>query len=364
MKKFNRLLSRQIKRTLGGMDKIPPEMMVLLEKINESYEHFNEDRRLLERAMDISSEELGEANNLLRAESKKQVQVLEGLRDALSTLWSVDHKDSEDKIAEDKDLLEIADLLKKQSKQIKEIEKELSEVNTELKNFAYIVSHDLKAPLRAIGSLTDWMIADYSDKIDDEGREYLQLIKGRIVRLNNLIEGILDYSRASKKMTKRKVVNLNTAIEDVLFMLNPSAKFEINVAKGLPLVLCEPTKIRQVFQNLISNAIKYNDKEVGKLDIGYEQKENWLYFYVADNGPGIDEKYHEKIFEIFQTLQSRDDIESTGVGLTVVKKIIEGSNGEIWVTSEMDKGTVFHFNLPHSLLCEGLWGSHNTQSQN
>ncbi len=359
MKKFNRLLSRQIKRTLGGIDKVPPEMMGLLNKVNDSYEHFNEDRRLLERAMDISSEELREANDLLRAESKKQVQLLGELKDALSTLWSVDHKESEGKIAEDKDLLEIADLLKKQSKQIKEVEKELSEVNNELKSFAYIVSHDLKAPLRSIGSLTDWMIADYSDKLDDEGREYLQLIKGRITRLGNLIEGILDYSRASKKMTKRKAVDLNQAVEDVLFMLNPSANFEVNVAKGLPLVLCEPTKIRQVFQNLISNAIKYNDKKMGKLDIGYEKKGDWLYFYVADNGPGIDEKYHEKIFEIFQTLQSRDDIESTGVGLTVVKKIIEGSGGEIWVTSEMGKGTTFHFNLPHSLLCEGIWGSHD-----
>ncbi|MEZ4888176.1 MAG: ATP-binding protein [Chitinophagales bacterium] len=352
MKKINRLLARQIKRTFGGIDNIPPEIVPLLEKVNQSYEHFEEDRRLLERAMDISSEELKEANVLLRAESKKQAQLLEELKDTLSTLWSVDNDGHEMKIAEDNDLLEIADMLKKQSKRIKEVEEELSYVNDELKNFAYIVSHDLKAPLRAIGSLTDWMITDYGDKLDKEGLEYLDLIKMRIVRMNNLIEGILQYSRAGKKMSKLKPMDLNKVVEEVLFMLNPPPHFQINIKNELPTVACEPTKVNQVFQNLISNAIKYNDKPVGILDIGYDEVDGTMHFYVADNGPGIEEKYHEKIFEIFQTLNARDDIESTGVGLTVVKKIIESNNGRIWLTSTLHEGTVFHFNLPNSLKCE------------
>ncbi len=353
MKKFNRLLTRQIKRTLGGMDKVPPEMLELLEKVNDSYEHFEEDRRLLDRAMDISSEELREANDLLRAESKKQMKILEQLRDVLTTLWSVSDKDIDYKaevtIAGNEDLLEIANMLKKQSHRIKEVEEELSYANKELKNFAYIVSHDLKAPLRAVGSLTDWLVTDYSDKLGDEGKEYLHLIKMRINRLNNLIEGILQYSRAGKRMARIVPVDLNQTVDEAIFLLNPPEHFEIQIQENLPTILSDSTKMRQVFQNLISNAIKYNDKKIGKLNIGFEEKADCLYFFVADNGPGIESKYHDKIFDIFQTLHARDDVESTGVGLTVVKKIIEGSQGNIWLTSKITEGTTFYFSFPSKL---------------
>jgi signal transduction histidine kinase len=228
----------------------------------------------------------------------------------------------------------------------KQLVEEKEAINQELKNFAYIVSHDLKAPLRGIGSLSDWLRSDYADKLDDEGKELLRLLDSRVKRMHNLIEGILQYSRAGRTMEEKIKVDLNTIVENTIDLISPPKNINVKIDNKLPTIMFEKTRIEQVFQNLISNAIKYMDKQKGNVNIGCTGNNGTWNIYISDNGPGIEEKYFEKIFQIFQTLNSRDNFESTGVGLSLVKKIVEMYGGKIWLESEIGKGTTFTFSIP------------------
>ncbi|MBK6965236.1 MAG: hypothetical protein IPH20_15200 [Bacteroidales bacterium] len=230
---------------------------------------------------------------------------------------------------------------KKTEAQKEKLIAELDSANRELKDFAYIVSHDLKAPLRAIGSISQWIHADYADKLDEDGKMQLDLLLSRVHRMQNLIEGVLAYSRVTRVKEEKEAVDLNKLVKDAIEMVAPPANFTITADQNLPTVSFGPTRLLQVFENLISNAIKYNDKEAGEINIhcgdaGY----SWS-ISISDNGPGIEEKYFEKIFQIFQTLKARDEYESTGIGLTIVKKIIEANGGTISVGSTPGKGTTF-----------------------
>lgn len=222
---------------------------------------------------------------------------------------------------------------------------ELDSANRELKDFAYVVSHDLKAPLRAIGSISQWIHADYSDKLDEDGRKQLDLLLNRVHRMQNLIEGVLSYSRVTREKEEKDHTDLNRIVKDAVEMVSPSEKFVITVDENLPTVLFGKTRILQVFQNLLSNAVKFNDKEVGEIIIRCADKGMAWELSVTDNGPGIEEKYFDKIFQIFQTLRSRDEFESTGIGLTIVKKIIESNGGTISVDSIPGIETRFTFTI-------------------
>jgi PAS domain S-box-containing protein len=223
---------------------------------------------------------------------------------------------------------------------------EVKSVNQELKDFAYIVSHDLKAPLRGIKTLTDWLATDYADKLDENGREQMDLLLNRVQRMHNLIDGVLKYSRVGRVKEEKVKVNLDDLVSEVIDMVAPPENIEITVENQLPVVECEQIRIMQVFQNLLSNAVKYMDKPQGQIRIGCVEEDCFWNFSVSDNGPGIEEKYFEKIFQMFQTLTPRDEFESTGIGLTVVKKIIEMYGGRIFVESEVGNGTTFLFTLP------------------
>jgi len=234
---------------------------------------------------------------------------------------------------------------KKTEAQKEKLIAELDLANRELKDFAYIVSHDLKAPLRAIGSISQWIHADYSDKLDEDGKMQLDLLLSRVHRMQNLIEGVLSYSRVTRVKEEKEELDLNKLVREAIEMVAPPEKFIVTVDDNLPKVLFGPTRLLQVFENLISNAVKYNDKENGEIkihcsDIGH----SWL-LSVSDNGAGIEEKYYEKIFQIFQTLRARDEFESTGIGLTIVKKIIESNGGSIAVESKPGEGTTFKFSI-------------------
>jgi signal transduction histidine kinase len=225
---------------------------------------------------------------------------------------------------------------------------ELERSNNELKDFAYIVSHDLKAPLRAITSLAEWLAADYSDKLDEDGREQLELLKNRTRRMHNLIEGILTYSRIGRSKEEKEEVDLNTLVSEVIALIDPPENIAIEVVGELPTIPFERTRMEQIFQNLLGNAAMYMDKPEGRITISCtddDDDSNWR-FSVADNGPGIDEKYYKKIFQIFQTLKPRDEVESTGVGLTIVRKIVRMHGGEITVESKLGEGSTFHFTIP------------------
>lgn len=235
------------------------------------------------------------------------------------------------------------------TKALQRTNQELQQVNKELKDFAYIVSHDLKAPLRAISSLTDWIIEDYEESFDEDGKEQLSLLKNRVTRMYQLLEGILRYSRIGRGKEEKEILNLNELVNDVISTLLPSENFEIQIAGELPPIYADKTKIHQVFQNIISNAIKYNDKPVGKVTISCEtnEEDNLHYFSIADNGKGIPEEDFDRVFKIFQTLEkNKDSAESTGVGLTLVQKVIRKYGGDITVASQVGEGTTFTFSLP------------------
>lgn len=225
---------------------------------------------------------------------------------------------------------------------------ELESANEELRNFAYVVSHDLKAPLRAIGSLADWVVTDYADKLDDEGKEHMRLLLSRVRRMDGLIDGILQYSRVGRVKEASVAVDLDQLVHEVIDLLSPPPNIEITIDNPLPTVVAERTRLQQVLQNLLSNAIKYMNKPEGKIRVGCAAAGDKWKLYVADNGPGIEERHFERIFQLFQTLAPRDRVESTGVGLALVKKIVEMYGGEIWVESKVGEGSTFFFTLPRT----------------
>jgi len=235
-------------------------------------------------------------------------------------------------------------------KRVEERQDELLEkverINKELKDFAYIVSHDLKAPLRGIKTLADWLSTDYADRLDDKGREQMSLLGNRVDRMHNLIDGVLEYSRIGRTEEKPVQVNLNDLIPTIIDTIAPPENIAITIENELPVIKCDQTRILQIFQNLLSNAIKYMDKPQGQIRISCVEEDGFWRFSVADNGPGIEEKHFDKIFQIFQTLSPRDEFESTGVGLSVVKKIVELYGGKIWVESKAGEGSTFFFTLP------------------
>jgi signal transduction histidine kinase len=250
------------------------------------------------------------------------------------------------------ELTQTNEQLKEEESKQAQLVKELESVNQELKDFAYIASHDLKAPLRAIKTLADWISTDYADKLDQDGQEQLKLLGQRVDRMHNLIDGILQYSRVGRVREKIVDIDLKNLLPEIIDMLAPPANIKINTVSDLPAVKCEETRITQVFQNLLSNAVKYMDKPDGLIQVGCAEEGEFWKFSVADNGPGIEKQHWERIFKIFQTLAPRDEFESTGIGLTVVKKIVEMYGGKIWLESEVGKGTTFFWTFPKAGVIE------------
>ncbi|WP_185154103.1 PAS domain S-box protein [Fulvivirga sp. M361] len=242
--------------------------------------------------------------------------------------------------------LSLQHALTSKNRELKSKLRELKSTHEELQSFSYIVSHDLKAPLRAISSLADWLIKDYAEQLDDQGKKYLNLLMGRTHRMHNLIDGTLQYSRIGRKNVEKETIGVEEIIDNVLLMLSPPSNIAVKIYQPLPYVVYNAVQLQQVFQNLISNAIKFMDKQEGQVEIGVSEKSGMYEFFVKDNGPGMDEKHHDKIFKIFQTLSPKDNNENTGIGLTIVKKIVELNEGEIWVESAVNKGASFYFSIP------------------
>jgi PAS domain S-box-containing protein len=230
----------------------------------------------------------------------------------------------------------------------------LTRSNEELEDFTHVVSHDLKEPLRAIEAFSGFLAEDYADKLDETGRHYLDVLTHSASRLRDLIDDLLQLSRLRRAAPHRvpvEVDSLMRELRDSLAFTLTENRVDLRLQESMPAIFCDPVRIQSVFQNLVTNAIKYNDKPEGaRIEITCEERDSECLFCVRDNGPGIAPQYHKKIFRIFQRLVHREEQEGTGVGLALCKKIIETRGGTIWVESDGDgKGSAFFFTIPVAL---------------
>jgi len=412
---MHRLLKRQIKRYLTGVDLETKQWSNFIDAVNVAYHNFDTDYHQLERTLEISS--------------KESFKELSDFKFAISTTVMVVIFDSKAKITfVNENFLKISDytnhellgmdyhqlnskyhpqeffdemfqtisagkvwkgevrdvsgkgkyywtdttvvpLLNKLGKpyryisfkiditKIKNAELEirqhadnLERINKELDQFAYVVSHDLKAPLRAINNLSEWIEEDIVATVNVDTRKNLQLLRGRVKRMEGLIDGILQYSRAGRIKNNNTLIDLKLLLQDIISTSNSKPNARFIYPENLPKIYSERVALEQILGNLISNAIKYNDNENPLVEINFEDNDSYWQFSVKDNGPGILEAYHDKIFIIFQTLHARDKIESTGVGLAIVKKLVEDKGGKVWLESLPDDGSKFYFTWPKEWL--------------
>jgi light-regulated signal transduction histidine kinase (bacteriophytochrome) len=234
--------------------------------------------------------------------------------------------------------------LELQARELRRFARALQKSNEDLDRFAYVASHDLKAPLRGIANLSQWLLEDLGDKLTDETREYASLLQNRVQRMEALIDGILQYSRAGRSRDEPETLDVGQLVRDAIELLDPSDHFQVDLGAYWPVIRAERTPLQQVFLNLIG---KHADGEHPRIEIRMrDESADYCEFTVTDNGPGIAPEYHERIFMIFQTLKARDEVEGTGIGLSVVKRIVENQGGQVWVESEVGKGASFSFLWP------------------
>ncbi|MEM6719872.1 MAG: PAS domain S-box protein [Bacteroidota bacterium] len=233
--------------------------------------------------------------------------------------------------------------LKNLEKQKEDILKQLEESNKELYEYAHIVSHDLKSPLRSIDALISWIKSDNEGKLDEETLQNFGMIEDTLETMENLISNILEYSSAGAETNKAEAVDLNRTMENLDKLLFVPDHISIKIPQQMPTVQGDPTKFQQLFQNLMSNAIKFCDKDQGIVEVGFREEASYFQFSVRDNGIGIEKKFHDRIFKIFHSLNKSK--ESTGIGLSIVKRIVDLYEGDVWLESEPGEGTTFFFTI-------------------
>ncbi|MDC7997292.1 ATP-binding protein [Gilvibacter sediminis] len=215
--------------------------------------------------------------------------------------------------------------------------------NRELSEYAHMVSHDLKSPLRSISALAEWIKEDNYDQLPDESKEHFALLEGTITKMEELISNVLEYASVDRVAEEFAPVDTRELVQEIEDLIFVPEHIELQIADNLPVVSGNRIMLQQLFQNLIVNAVKYNDKPSGFVKIDCVDKDTFFEFTVADNGMGIAPEYHDKIFKIFQSLNP--DGESSGLGLALVKKVVEVHHGEIWLDSTIDQGSTFYFTL-------------------
>lgn len=338
----NTLLKQQIRNNLK---KELEDIEQFLDIVDETYCNFESQIVHMQKAMKKSSKELFEANQKLREEARDLNEININLQSILNSM------DLKNDFYNNSNHLNSSEYIKVQSLEIIKITKQRQELlqnlekqNQALNEYAHVVSHDLKAPLRSINSLINWFKEDNVEILDENNNKSLDLILTNVEKMDLLIKGILDYSSIDKLEINDRMIDLNILIDEVIRTLNVPNHIEIVFNNEMPKIHGNDFRFKQLFQNLIQNAIKYNDKSKGFIEIGSVEKANEIEFFIKDNGVGIKECYYSKIFNLFSKLENTD--QSSGIGLSIVKKIIDLYGGKIWLESKEKIGTTFYFILP------------------
>jgi len=242
----------------------------------------------------------------------------------------------------------LSEQLSNREYELNDIIEDLKRSNEDLQQFAYVASHDLQEPLRAITSFSQLLEEKYQDKIDEDGKEFLYFITDGAKKMNNLIKDLLLYSRITTHAQPSTPNNLEIILKDALFNLHEAIKESgatITYDK-LPILTVDKTQFLQLFQNFVSNAIKFRREEPPKIHIGAELVNNEWLFSIKDNGIGIESKYFDRLYNIFYRLHTKEEYPGTGIGLPICKKIVQRYGGKVWVESELGKGSTFYFTIP------------------
>jgi two-component system sensor kinase len=239
--------------------------------------------------------------------------------------------------------------LRNLNKQLEEKARELEEANEELESFAYSVSHDLRVPLRAIDGFSRILVEDYENELDDEGVRLLNIVRDNTAKMGQLIDDILLLSRAGRQEMNITEIDMKALAQSVYENIKTGiGDRQINIEfKNMPIAKADRALITQVYQNLIGNAVKFTSRtEDAKIEVGATETKDEVTYYVKDNGAGFDMKYMNKLFGLFQRLHSPEEFEGTGVGLSIVQRIIRRHGGKVWGEGEIDKGATIYFSLP------------------
>lgn len=344
---MNPLLERQLRKYVTSELALNPDFKKFMDAVESSYINYEDYLKMSQRAMKISSDELFEANAKLREEAESQKRILNTLNELVTTL----KLDSSGPEINTKEGIDIVSFIKEQAteiivvnKQREELLRNLEKKNQVLSDYAHMVSHDLKSPLRSIDSLINWIIEDNKKLFDQNTTANLNLILQNLEKMDALINGILNYSTIDQAEMESYDVDLNHLVSEIIQIIFRPKHIEIIVKGEMPVIKGDKFRLQQLFQNLIQNAIKSIDKEKGMVEIDVKDVDSFWMFSVKDNGKGISTEYHDKIFQIFEKLEN--DQMATGIGLSIVKKIVDFYGGQIYLESEVGKGTGFYFTLP------------------
>jgi light-regulated signal transduction histidine kinase (bacteriophytochrome) len=295
---MNNLLQRQLRKYYGESAAIPPEWKPFIDAVDKAYDEFDDDRRKLERSLDLSSDELGKANSQLNERACQ----LEG-------------------------------------------------AYKELEAFSYSVSHDLRAPLRHIDGFVELLAKHAGEKLDERGLYYLNIIADSAKQMGTLIDDLLTFSRMSRTEMQRIEITTDSMVHEAIksaLQLEPKDRNIIWKVGSLPGVEADPSMLRQVWLNLIGNAVKYTrSRETAVIEIGCDPAARTeVVFFIRDNGVGFDMQYADKLFGVFQRLHRAEDFEGTGIGLAHVRRIISRQGGRTWAEGKKNEGATFYFSLP------------------
>lgn len=348
------LLKRQIRKFLPEDLQDHPELQAIFESIDKSYTDYDEKLHMIQRATQLSSTELFEANRRLNKEAQSQRKILEALSEAVALMEQKNevHLNGEKPAFDPHKLL---DDIERQTQKIVEINaekdvlmKSLEEQNTSLNNYAHMVSHDLKSPIRNVYSLVTWVFEDHQAQLKENGAESFDMIFQNLKKMDSLIDGILRHATIDSLEDEIREVDLNKLIKEIENTIYIPENVKVLIDDELPVLKTSKYRIEQLFKNLITNAVSATEHVVdGTIVIDAQVDKNKWLFSISDNGKGIPLRHQEGIFDMFKKLEN--DANATGIGLALVKKIVNYYKGDIWLSSEEGKGTTFFFTIQTQL---------------